>query len=130
MDIGSIDEIYEPKWYQVPGSDMEVEIKRLRPKERRKIVLEASGKKMSGRGTLTVGDTKKIEKEMLRLCITNWRYLNDGVDEEGKPKPVPCTQENKEFLSGNWTAFHDFWNSIVSDAEGYEDLELEEDRKN
>jgi len=125
MDVSRlIQEDTVGKWYTVPGSDVEVKIRRLKPKEIDAMRRRSRARRFDGRrGELDV-DADKLSRLMLCEMVTEWKNISMGEE------PLPCTNEEKVLLDKNWMAFRQLWNSVWLEGESDEAAREEEEQGN
>lgn len=114
----------EGDWYKVSGSDAEIRIKILKPKETDAMRDQCRMRVLQGRRSQETINEKKLNKLMLEKSVIDWRKL------ENAGEVLQCTPENKILLDENWQEFRDLWNNVVLGGDEAELLRVEEEVKN
>lgn len=125
MDVTSLfNEEPEGKWYKVPGTEVTVQIRNLKPKMRREIVKRCMRRRVKRGAAIEETDDIKLNDLILQYCVQDWR----GIEENGGDLPV--TPENKRKLDDNWSEFAGLWNRVI-EQQNETDQDIEEiDQKN
>ncbi len=125
MDVSKlIREETVAEWYTVPGSNAEVLIRCLKPKELDILRRRARHRKFDGRRRELDVDTDKFSRLVLCEMVREWKNISMGEE------PLPCTNEEKVLLDKNWDAFRKLWNSVWLEGSNAEVEELEEEQGN
>lgn len=99
----------DARWYKIPGTEVEVQIRNLKPHRRSHFVRQCTIKKTK-RGRLTQDvDDKRLNELYIRECIVGWKNIEDDG------KPFPFSPENAILLDQHWPEFNALWNSVIED---------------
>ena len=115
----------DAKWYKIPGTEAELQIRKIKPVTRRKIAEACTSQRVHRGQVIDKHDDKKFNQLMLAEAVVGWRNL---VDDDGKEFPV--TPENKVALDGNWPEFAALWGAVVGNESRIEDAIREAESKN
>jgi hypothetical protein len=123
MDISKFlkDEKLDAKWYGIPDTDVQVQIRNIKPQRRSELVRKCTTTKVKrGRADRTIDDTK-LNQLYIRECVVGWRGIKEG-DED-----FPFSEENAIALDQNWPAFNALWNDVIENlsttADAVEELD-------
>lgn len=100
----------DAKWYTIPETNVQVQIRDMKPHRRREIVRSSTITKQKRGQTIRDLDDKKLTELSIRECIVGWKNIED---ENGEP--LAFNLENAILLDRNWPDFAALWNSVVED---------------
>lgn len=116
----------EGEWCSVLGTDdVEIKIRRLKPKEFDSIRKASQSRRKGYRARLRQDD---LDDKMMIKCLDEMVLEWKGLASDGQP--WPCTKENKILLDGNWMPFRQLWQDILLESMDEEAEDAEELVKN
>lgn len=125
MDVGKIiKDVDEGRWHKIPDTAVEILIKRLKPKEVRRLRKESIQWEHDGRRQVKELNETKLEENLLDAVVLDWK----NITMEGQP--LECNRANKLILNDNWTEFSVLWNDVVGNAGRQDEERQGEEVKN
>lgn len=125
MDIGEIlNGGLEPEWYTIPGTNVRIAIKAVKPKDRDRMVRQCTSKRMRRGQLIEEVDIPRLNNLLLEDSVVKWENVEKG-DES-----FPCTTENRRALNDNWPAFNKLWLSVIRDHSDLDEAVMEEELGN
>ncbi len=123
MDISNFlkDKKLDAKWYGIPDTDVQVQIRNLKPQRRSELIRKCTTTKIKrGRKDETV-NAPKLNELYICECIVGWRGIKEGEED------FPFSEENAIALDQNWPAFNALWNEVIENlsttADAVEELD-------
>ncbi len=109
MDISSFlkDDKLDAKWYRIAGTEVEVQIRNIKPQRRSQLIRQCTTTKIKrGRTDKTIDDIR-LNELYIRECIVGWKGIEEGKQD------FPFSPENAIELDQNWPDFNALWNDVI-----------------
>lgn len=123
MDISKFlkDEKLDAKWYRIPGTEVQVQIRNIKPARRSELIRQCTTTKIKrGRRDEKLDDIR-LNELYIRECIVGWENIMDGEE------PFEFSPENAVALDRNWPEFNALWNDVIENlsttADAVEELD-------
>lgn len=111
MDISQIinSDHLAPKWYTIPGTKVQVQIRNIKPHRRAALVRQCTTRKTKRGRLIQDVDDARLNELYVRECIVGWK----GIEDDGKP--YPFSEDNAVELDQHWPEFNALWNSVIEE---------------
>ena len=113
------------KWYTVPGTEAEIQIRKVKPVTQRKLTAQCTSSRMRRGSLIEKLDSQKLNRLMLDEAILGWKNI---IGPDGKA--LECNLENKIGLDDGWPEFAALWLAVVGNEGRIEDAIQEAESKN
>ena len=114
----------EPEWYTVPGTNVRVAIRAVKPKDRDRFVRQCTTKRMRRNQLVEEVDIRRLNNLLLDDSVTGWENVKNGDN------PFDFTPENCRALNDNWPAFNKLWLSVIREHSDLDEAVMEEELGN
>lgn len=125
MDISTIINNDTPaKWYPIEDTNVEIQVKKIKPKDTKRLRKIATKKRMV-RGRVDERLNAELYAELLlKEMVVGWKNIQTNNQD------LPCTPENIILLNDNWNEFSELLTNILIDDADLEETYDDEIEKN
>lgn len=109
MDISKFltDDKLDAKWYRIAGTEVQVQIRNIKPRRRSELIRQCTSTKVKRGRTDRKIDEDRLNELYIRECVIGWKGIQEGdTDFEFSP-------ENAVELDRNWPEFNALWNEVI-----------------
>ncbi len=126
MDISKFlkDDKLDAKWYRIAGTEVEVQIRNIKPRRRSELIRSCTSQKVKRGRTDRKIDEDRLNELYIRECIVGWKGIQEGEQD------FPFSPENAIELDRNWPEFNALWNDVIESLSATADAVEELDEGN